>query len=60
MDKILELALYIINFIVYESFYFTITEKYYCKKNKGKCENCKCWSCRKPYYLKKGEKENGK
>lgn len=55
MDKILELAIYTFNFIVHESFYFTITEKIYCKKNKGKCENCKCWSCKRKNYLNKGE-----
>lgn len=32
---------------------FYTTEKYYCKKNKGNCKNCECWSCDKLKYIEK-------
>lgn len=32
---------------------FELTHHYYCKKNKGCCENCKDWSCFRYQYLNK-------
>lgn len=56
MNELMFFLIYLVNFIVYESFYFYLTRSYYCKKNMGNCEKCKCWSCRRVYYLKRGNK----
>lgn len=34
-------------FILQEKFFFYMTERFYCKKNKGNCDKCNCWSCKK-------------
>lgn len=49
-------------FYIYQEFLFYHTLKVYCKKNKGLCENCLCWSCPRKLYIDeyrlKKQKEN--
>lgn len=45
-----------IHFILLENTLFAITRKFYCSKNNGNCDNCKCWSCYTPLYRKRGNK----
>lgn len=54
IEKIITIIIGIIicHFIDEALFYKTM--KHYCKKNKGECKNCECWSC--PKYIK-SEKE---
>ena len=33
-----------------EQGFFRVSERYYCKKNRGDCSKCKAWSCLKGHY----------
>lgn len=52
-----------ISYIQNEKLFYGSMKKY-CKKNKGVCANCSCWSCPRKLYIdeymekKKIEKEN--
>lgn len=47
IEKILFIGIILFVGYVYDNGFFRLIEKHYCKKNKGNCENCKCWSCEK-------------
>ena len=36
---------------IYDEFLFYKTLKFYCKKNKGVCSECSCWSCPRKLYI---------
>lgn len=49
IDDILKIVLTFCFLYMQEEFLFYYTMKIYCKKNKGNCSTCKCWSC--PKYI---------
>lgn len=56
MEKIFYILVFLYFIYCQEQMLWYTTEKHYCKKNKGNCENCECWSCNKLNYIKnKGE-----
>lgn len=38
---------------IYNCFLFFRTQNRYCKKNKGNCKTCNCWSCSRFHFLDK-------
>lgn len=47
MDKILEILIIILLVCITDEGYFSLTEKFYCKKYfKNDRTKCKAWSCR--------------
>ena len=50
-DKLAFIILVIYIGYIHEEFLFYITQKFYCKKNKGTCHLCNCWSCPRKKYL---------
>ncbi len=55
MFKLLDLIFIFYFIYCHEEMLFYLTEKFYCKKYKGKCEECECWSCKRKVYLEEGE-----
>lgn len=50
-DKLAFIILVLYICYIQEEFLFYITQKFYCKKNKGNCHFCNCWSCLRKKYL---------
>lgn len=50
-DKFAFIILVIYISYIQEEFLFYITQKFYCKKNKGNCNLCNNWSCPRKKYL---------
>ena len=59
MLDFLKLLLVIFVCYLYDRLLFYLTEKYYCKKNKGNCKFCKCWSCKKYNKIREIEELKG-
>lgn len=47
MKNFVLFILLFILFYIYDEGLSRIVESHYCKKNKGICKNCSCWSCEK-------------
>lgn len=58
IEKILFICIVLVLVYIYDNGLFRLTEKHYCKKNKGNCNICKCWSCEKHNqdYKNRGDK----
>lgn len=58
--KIIGIIMSVYLMYIQEQAFFYKTEKFYCKKYKGNCEKCKCWSCKKYQMNYEVKNENNK